>query len=402
MKRLFHFFIFLALTMAAWAESDNYTVIVSLDGLRWDYAEAFDMPFFSQLCYDGVKAVMEPSYPSKTFPNHYTLATGLYPDHHGLIGNSFRNRKTGEKYSLSNKDARANLEYYGGEPIWLTAQRQGLKTATVYWVGSDIPIQGKYPTYWRDYQKRPLLKFDERVNEVVAHLQKPEKDRPRLIMCYFNEPDHQGHGHGPMSPEVRRSVEYLDSLLYTLWLKIKALPEVGNRVNLIITGDHGMTWLSNERVIHPNDYLKQEWIEYIAGDAPALVYVTREEYTDIVLHALHGVPHIRAYRRGQLPEYLHYGTDKNMGDVVVDTDPGWLFNNRETVSNKGGHGFDSRCSDMLVGFRAVGPDFKVGYDRRATFRNVCIYPLLCHLLGITPAPNDGSLDEVSDMLRVKY
>lgn len=403
MKRLINTLMSLMAVIAAFAApGDNYTVIVSLDGLRWDYAEAFDMPFFDRLAYDGVKAVMAPSFPSKTFPNHYTLATGLYPDHHGIIGNSFRIRESNKVYSLGDKEVRTQPEHYGGEPVWITAQKQGVKTATVYWVGSDVAIQGTHPTYWRDYLKRPLLSFQERVDEVVTHLQRPEKDRPKLIMCYFSEPDHQGHVHGPISRDTRRSIEYLDSLLWTMWVRIKALPDVGERVNLIITGDHGMTWLSKERMIHPRDYLKDEWISFIAGDSPALVYVNKPEQADSVIAALSGVDHIRAYKKGELPEYLHFGTNKNMGDVVVVTDPGWLFTRSEKLHNLGGHGFDNRCSDMLVGFRAVGPDFKKGYAREGTFPNVDIYPMLCYLLGIQPAPCDGSVDDLRDIFRPQY
>ncbi len=403
MKRLFAFFAALTVLLSARAAlGDNYTVIVSLDGLRWDYAEAFDMPFFDRLAYDGVKAVMEPSFPSKTFPNHYTLATGLYPDHHGIIGNTFRVRATGEVYSLSNKDVRTNPKYYGGEPIWLTAQRQGVKTATVYWVGSDVAIQGEHPTYWRDYLKKPLLSFKERVDEVITHLQRPEKDCPRLIMCYFNEPDHQGHTHGPISKDTRRSIEYLDSLLWTMWVRIKALPDVGDKVNLIITGDHGMTWLDPDRTVRPDQYLKPEWVSFTGGDSPAVIYVNRPEYADSVVNALTGVDHIRVYRRGEVPEYLHFGTNENMGEVIVSPDPGWLFTNRKVGAHTGGHGFDNRCSDMLVGFRAIGPDFRKGYHHPGQFPNVDIYPMLCRLLGIEPAPNDGNLDQVSNFFRPVY
>ena len=404
MKRLLIIFCVLAMyaTGARALGGDNYTVIVSLDGLRWDYAEAFDMPFFERMAYEGVKAVMEPAFPSKTFPNHYTLATGLYPDNHGIIGNTFRIRETGKVYSLGNTDTRTDPQYYGGEPIWITAQRQGVKTATVYWVGSDIAIQGQHPTYWRDYLKRPLLSFDERVTEVVNHLQKPEKDRPRLVMCYFNEPDHQGHTHGPISRETRGAIEHLDSLLWTMWARIQAVPELKGRVNLIVTGDHGMTYLDPERTISPSAYLKKEWVAFTGGDSPAVIYAARPEYTDSIVNALQGIDHLRAWRAEDVPEYLHFGKNKNMGEVVALPDPGWLFTDREVKAHTGGHGFDHRCSDMLVAFRAVGPDFKKGYTRAAHFPNVDIYPLLCYLLGVEPAPCDGTVDDLRDIIFFGY
>ena len=400
MKRLTNVLLAALMAIAAWAAgNDTYTVIVSCDGLRWDYAECYDMPFFDRLAREGVKAVMQPSFPTKTFPNHYTLATGLYPDHHGIIANSFRLGDSGKIYSLSNNETRSNGKYYGGDPIWLTAKRQGVKTATVYWVGSDVKIQGEHPNYWQDYQKKPLLTFDQRVDEVINLLSMPQDKRPRLVMCYFEEPDHSGHSYGPNSMKTRRAAQNIDSLLWSMWARIKALPEIGNKVNLIITGDHGMAWLSQQRKVVARDYIKEEWGAKILGDSPALIYVDNKQYVDSIVNALQGVDHIRVWRKGELPEYLHYGTNPNMGDVVVMPDLGWLFTNSKRVI-AGTHGWDNTASDMQVGFRAIGPDFKVGYVREGTFRNVCIYPLLAHLLGVTPSPCDGTLQEVGDMLKV--
>ena len=397
--RFYTFFLSLIVAVAAMAAgSDHYTVIVSLDGFRWDYPEAFDTPFLEQyFVKHGVKAVMMPSFPSKTFPNHYTLATGLYPDHHGILANKFKIRSTGKIYSLSKSETRSDPQYYGGDPIWLTARRQGVITATVYWVGSDVPIKGGYANYWKNYQTKPLLTFDKRVNEVVRLLSLPEAERPHLVMAYFEEPDHAGHNNGPVTMATRRSVEHLDSLLSGLWHRIQSLPH-GTQVNLIVTGDHGMTWLSRYRLIRPSYYLKDEWVERIDGDYPALITARKPKYVDDIVRALQDVPHLRAWKRGELPSYLHYGTHENTADVVVLPDVGWTFGEKAPTI-QGSHGFDHTCSDMLVAFRAVGPDFKEGYVREQYFRNVCVYPLLAHLLGVEPSPNDGSLAEVQDLLR---
>ena len=142
----------LAVSLFTVTAQENYTVIVSCDGLRWDYLETFDVPFMDKMADQGVKAVMMPSFPSKTFPNHYTLATGLYPDHHGIISNTFWDRENQVQYSMGDRKISGNPDYYGGEPIWLTAKRQGLNTACIFWVGSDVKIDGEYATYWHDYQ----------------------------------------------------------------------------------------------------------------------------------------------------------------------------------------------------------------------------------------------------------
>ena len=389
--------VLLSMLQVTAAGRDTYTVIISLDGLRWDYLDAYDVPFMDQLAQQGVKAVMQPSFPSKTFPNHYTLATGLVPDHHGIIANTFKDRATGGIFSLSNNETRSDPKYYGGDPVWLTAKRQGVKTATVFWVGSDVAIQGDHANYWHDYLTEKIS-FPGRVDEVIRLLQLPEQDRPHLVMAYFEEPDASGHRYGPISRETRKSVEYLDSLLQTLWTRIQQLP-IAPRVNLIITGDHGMTRLDSDHFININDVLPQRWVERSCNDFPALIYASRPEYIDSIYQALQHVDHIRAWKRGEVPAYLNYGTNANMGDVIVLPDVGWLMDYKPYKS-VGSHGFDHTSADMQVGFRAIGPDFKQGYNKPTRFRNVCIYPLLCHLLGVTPSPNDGSLSEVLDLLNI--
>lgn len=386
------------MAVASWAAgNDQYTIIVSLDGFRWDYCEAYNTPFLNSMAAKGVKAVMQPSFPSKTFPNHYTLATGLVPDHHGIIANSFRVRATGKRYSLGDSETRTDPQYYGGDPIWLTAKRQGVTTATVYWVGSDVAIKGDHANYWHDYQKKPLLTDVERADEVLRLLQLPEKERPHFVMCYFEEPDHTGHVAGPVTSDCRKEVEHMDEVLAYMWNRISLLPEA-SKVNLIVTGDHGMTWTDADRTVPVSKYIKDEWVDAVDGDLPANVYVKKAAYVDSILLALKGVDHIRAWRKADIPEYLHYGSNPNVGDVLVLPDVGWLFTDRK-VRRGGSHGFDNTCSDMQVGFRAMGPAFKNGYVKADKFRNVCVYPLLCHLLGVKPSACDGSLAEVADMLK---
>lgn len=401
MRRLINLVLLMAmLPWQAWAAGrDTYTVIISLDGLRWDYLDTYDVPFMQQLAREGVKAVMQPSFPSKTFPNHYTLATGLTPDHHGIITNTFWDRERGVEFSLGNKDTRSKGYYYGGDPVWLTAKHQGVKTATVFWVGSDVAIQGEHPTYWLDYQTESAkMGYEARVDEIIRLLRLPEKDRPHLVMAYFEEPDRSGHSYGPMHRLTRHAMEDMDLLLSKMWARIQMLP-IATQVNLIITGDHGMTSVDPKRFVDIDDVLPKHWYERFCNDYPTLIYASAPQYIDSICDALQGVDHIRAWRKADLPAYLGYGTNKNMGDVVVLPDVGWLFADKPSKKQRGSHGFDHTAADMQVGFRAVGPDFKVGYEKPDRFRNVCIYPLLCYLLGVSPSPNDGSLDEVSDMLR---
>ena len=405
MKKVLLFFVLLAGFTACCSKPANYTVIISLDGSRWDYADYYDMPFFDSLATVGVKARMEPSFPSSTFPNHYTMATGLVPDHHGLVNNSFWDPETDSDYAISSKDTRFDPHFYGGEPIWITAQKQGVKCGVVYWVGSDIaigPEGNEYPTYWRHWDEKPHWNFDERVDEIVRLMSLPEEERPQLVMGYFDEPDHQGHVYGPFSPETKAMAEHMDSLMHALYLRLKALPH-GDRINFILAGDHGMTEISKDRFIGWYDVMPQEWTKKVTGNLPTSIWA-REGYVDSLYNRLSKIEHLNVWKHGEVPEYLHYGTSNRLGDLIVSPDLGWQFNFAPSRNN-GTHGFDCKETDMMVAFRAVGPDFKVAYEapftpgEKSAFRNIDLYPLLCKLLGVKPAPVDGKLERIENILK---
>ena len=375
---------------------EHRTVIISLDGCRWDYPEMYDTPFLDKLAADGVKAIMQPSFPSVTFPNHYTLATGLVPDHHGIIANKFLDKKSGLVFSLGDKTTKMDPRFWGGEPVWITAKRQGKRVGVVYWPGSDVAIQGTYPDIYYNYEQKPLLTYVERIAEIERMLKMPEDKRPQLIMAYFDEPDHSGHTYGPESRQTRMQVETLDCLLGQLWKDIQKMPD-GKNVNLIVTADHGMDRNSNERIINLTHYLDKSWYKNIAMGFPTMIY-TNKGCENKILKALSKVPHIRAWRKSEMPAYLNYGTNENIADIVVTTDIGWVPSDKDTVL-AGNHGFDPTYSDMHVLFRAAGPDFKKGYVKDKVFKNVDVYPLLNYLLSIKPAANDGNLSEVKDLLK---
>ena len=401
MRKLF-FGLLATLVLLASCKPKNYTVIISLDGNRWDYPEYYEMPFFDSLATVGVSARMEPSYPSSTFPNHYTMATGLVPDHNGIVNNTFWNPATNYSYSISDQEARFNPEYYLGEPVWATAQRQGEKAGVIYWVGSDIPVGGVYPTYYRNWNEDPHWDFSQRVDEIIRLLSLPEEERPRLVMGYFDEPDHHGHVYGPLAPETAAMAHSMDSLMRCLYGRLMALP-IADKINFIVTGDHGMTEISPERFICIKDVLKEEWLIRASGNTPTSLWVV-PECVDSVYNALCGLEHISVWKHGEVPEYLNYGTSDRLGDIIVSPDLGWQFNWKPSRNN-GTHGFDCKEEDMLVAFRAIGPDFKKAYEAPFTkgdpsaFRNVDIYPLLCHLLGVKPAPVDGKLERIKKILK---
>jgi len=396
MKKFYLFLvsILIALTSVAQEHSDNYTVVVSLDAFRWDYANMYPTPNLDAMAERGVKAIMQPSYPASTFPNHYTIATGLVPDHHGIVNNTFWDSKNNRMYSMSDSLTRYDPQYYLGEPIWITAQKQGLRTGNVYWVGSDIPIKGYYPTYYRKWSDIPRLDFAHRVDDAIRLLNLPSDKRPRLVMVYFDEPDHTGHIYGPRSEEIKEMVISLDSLMGIFWNKIQALP-IAKKVNMIVTADHGMTEISDERFIPIEKYIKKEWCEHIIGSNPTSLF-TKSGCRDSVLKALEGVKHIYVWKKENVPDSLMYGTSDRLGDVIVAPEIGWQFSDVPRHL-KGAHGYFPQLSDMKVVFRACGPDFKKGYVSKG-FVNVDIYPLLCHLLGIVPEKTDGRWERIKDIV----
>jgi predicted AlkP superfamily pyrophosphatase or phosphodiesterase len=374
--------------------SNHYTVIVSLDGFRWDYPNIHHTPFLDTMAVIGVEATMFPSYPASTFPNHYTIATGLVPDHNGIVNNAFWDRENDMDYSMVDSITRNNPDYYLGEPIWTTAQRQGVKTGNVYWVGSDIPIKNSLPTYHRVWADAPRLTFEQRVDEVIRLLSMDESERPKLVMAYFDEPDHTGHVCGPRSVETGSMVAHLDSLMSCLWHRIQSLP-IKNQVNLIITADHGMTDVSDDRFICVDDYVKPEWYDKLIGATPTSIF-TKPEYRDSVYNTLQSVEHVTVWRKEEVPAELMYGSSDRLGDIIVAPELGWQFDHEPRHLN-GAHGYFPQSEDMQVMFRAVGPDFKCGY-KSESFVNVDIYTLLSHLLGVQPNETDGQWERVKCIL----
>lgn len=376
---------------------DHYTIIVSLDGFRWDYPQIHGTPNLNKMAQNGVSAVMRPSYPASTFPNHYTLITGLVPDHHGIVNNIFWDRANHRQYSMGDSLTRYNPDYYKGEPIWTTAQRQGVKAASIYWVGSDINIKNSYPTYYKEWADQPRLTFQQRVDTALAMLTKKEADRPHLITLYMDEPDASGHHYGPTGQETKLMVNHIDSLIGKLIDGIEKLP-FGNQVNLIVTADHGMTDVSKDRFININDYLKPSWYERAIGNNPTSIFASKEN-RDSIYAALSKIDNIEVYRKNKVPKKLKYGTNLNIGDIVVIPACGWQFGFKPSP-NIGAHGYDPAHPDMQVIFFAIGPDFKVGYKGKS-FDNTAIYPLLAHLLGVKPAQNDGNFKQVKSFLKKK-
>jgi predicted AlkP superfamily pyrophosphatase or phosphodiesterase len=376
----------------------NYVVIISFDAFRWDYNKLYNTPNLNKLAKDGVHADrMIPSFPTKTFPNHYTIATGLYPDHHGLIDNSFQATDLGLYYRMSDRAAVENPAFYGGEPMWETAEKQGAKAAAFFWVGSEAPVGGRYPTYWKKYDG--AITYGARIDTVIKWLGYPREKRPELINLYFDEPDLTSHDAGPVSAETGKVVAMIDSVVGEIRRKLATLQD-SKRINLIVLSDHGMEAISSERYINIKDVVPNRMISSISGGNPVYQINPAQGKSDSVLYFLNSVKGMKAWKKSQLPQKWHYGTNPRIPEIVVVADSSWSLGTRaETTSIKGGaHGYDNYNSDMFSIFYASGPAFKKNYQFKE-LNNTDIYNLVCKILDITPAANDGDPEHIKVMLR---
>ncbi len=387
-------FTFLLLTTFLQAQSkDNYVVLISMDGFRWDYGKQFNLPNLKQIEKEGVHAKsMKPSYPSKTFPNHYSIVTGLYPDHHGIINNTFYDSSLNQSFSLSS-NAKSDSRFYGGNPIWNLAEQQGVKSASFFWPGSDIDKRN--PSYFKNYDGK--VPYGARIDTVMKWLQLPEKQRPHLVTLYFDEPDHTGHNFGPLSPETKKTVIKMDSIMGEISRRLDQLP-IGKQINLIIVSDHGMADISNDKKVAVLDYLKPEWLGYKDVINPIMSLQAKPGYQDSIASALKKVPHIKFWKASEVPARLHYGTNPRVHDFVIEAQKGWsLVSKSSTHINGGTHGYDNNEKDMHAIFYAKGPAFKVN-KKVKTFQNVSVYPLIAHILGLQIGEIDGKLSGVEAML----
>lgn len=389
---------------AAAVPASPIVLLISFDGYRWDYPELHGAPALLALARRGVRAeALVPSFPSKTYPNHYTLVTGLRPEHHGIVANSMWDPQWQAAFSLADRAAVEDGRWWEGEPIWAAAERHGLVTASSFWPGSEAAIGGIRPTYWGRYDES--IPDEQRVDEVLGWLDMPAGKRPRLITLYFDEPDGGGHASGPESPRAAAAVAHVDALLARLAAGVAARGLEG-AVDWIVLSDHGMTTVAPDKSIVLADYVD---LAEVAVDDLSVFGLLRPRpgAEDAVLRALAGShPHLHAARKSAMPERLHYRDHRRIPEIVVWTDPGWTIYATRTARAeaiarpdfaRGAHGYDPAERDMHGIFVAAGPSFQKGITT-PPLDNVDVYPLLARLLGVPAAPNDGNPATTAGML----
>jgi alkaline phosphatase D len=380
-------------------QAKHYVVLVSLDGFRYDYARKYGAKNLLAMAARGASAPdgMIPSFPSVTFPNHYTIVTGLYPDHHGIVGNTFYDPARKETYTLTDPKTTGDGSWYAGTPLWVLAEQQGMRAACFYWPTSNADIQGKRPSYY-------LAAYDDkfpgekRVDQVLAWLRLPPEKRPHFITLYFENTDEAGHAYGPDAPETAEAARNVDDMVGKLSEGIAAS---GLPVDLVVVSDHGMETMQGGWVIL-DKWADLSEFETIGGR----LYPRSEPDAEKAYQSLLGKSDtFKVYRRAQVPAYLHFNSNPRDGDpVVVPTgpysivahDPNANGGNRMPV--RGGHGYDSRqMPSMKAIFFAAGPDIRPGVTL-APFENVDVYPFIARILGLQTGRIDGKAGTLQGIL----
>jgi predicted AlkP superfamily pyrophosphatase or phosphodiesterase len=376
-----------------------YVILVSADGFRYDYAEKYQATHLLALSSNGAQAKsMIPSFPSLTFPNHYTLVTGLYPAHHGLVNNSFYDEKRGDKYTLSAKSKVTDGSWYGGTPLWVLAEQQQMIAASLFWVGSEAAIQDVRPTYYYNYTEQ--ISMADRVQIVKDWLNLPEDRRPHLITFYLSEPDHSGHTYGPDAAQTGAAVKMVDS---TVFLLTEAVKSTGLPVNFVFVSDHGMTKVDTAHPLAIPEAVNLE--KFIVAASGTMVDIHAKDKADVMplyKELKRTAVDYKVYLKSNMPKVYHYRTAddrmNHIGDVLLVPEWPRVFSQR--TPGIGHHGFDPRkVKDMQATFFAWGPAFKPGMHI-GSFENVNVYPLVTDILGLNiKEPIDGKLKVLSKLLK---
>lgn len=377
-----------------------YVILISVDGLRYDMAEKFGAKNLLRLSRRGVTTeYMSASFPSLTFPNHYTIVTGMYPSHHGLVSNRFYDREKNAVFSMHDRSIVEDSSWYGGVPLWVLAERQQMVSASYFWVGSEAPVDGYFPTYY--YQYNTKRSMGGRISTVKDWLQLPEEKRPHLITFYFSEVDHAAHNHGPNSPEAAKAVRLVDRAIGRMAAMVDSL---GLQVNFIVVSDHGMLDIDHSQLIRQPDAI--DTADYRMTIEGALVHL----YAKPGVNVKNTYQKLKASAKGydvflrdEMPAHWHYGRKDDrhgrIGDIVLLAKPPAYFQFAKGISKDSGkHGYDPAIKEMRASFYAWGPAFK--QVKVAPFENVHVYPLVAYILGLEYSFSiDGKLEVLNQVLK---
>ena len=385
-------------------EKKPYVIFISSDGFRYDLADKYHATHLQALRAEGVAAAsMTPSFPSVTFPNHYSLATGLYPAHHGLVDNTMYDPKKGKRYRISDRAAVSDSSWYGGTPLWVLAEQQQMLSASFYWVGSEAAVDGVRPTYY--YLYNDLIPLDRRLQVVKEWLELPEDRRPHLILFYIPQPDHNEHLFGPESQQTAAAVHLVDDCIGRM---VQMVDSLQLPVNFVFVSDHGMEEVDTLHGIYPPAALDTAGFKVTFGET--MIHLYAKDKSDIgaeyeALKKEAGAATMSGYEvylASGVPARWHYSTRDDrygrIGDILLVARAPRIFAVRGRRINPGAHGFDNALPEMGATFYAWGPAFR--QEKIPAFENVNVYPLIAHLLGLRISePIDGSFRVLSGTLK---
>lgn len=377
-----------------------YVIYISADGFRYDYAEKYQAKNLLALREKGVQATsMKPAFPTVTFSNHYTLATGMYPAHHGIVNNSFYDPNKQKIYVKTDPSALSDSTWYKGVPIWVLAEQQKMLSAAFYWVGSETPVMGIRPTYWYNFNMQ--IPMDERLEAVKEWLQLPAEKRPHLINFYFPEVDVAGHYFGADSEEIAAAVKFVDERVGEM---VQLTADLGLPVNFVFVSDHGMANVENVNTMPLPAVVDREQFVVPPGDAVLQLYAKDAKnikplYEKLKQQAID----YDVYLATDMPVRWHFSADDNkdgrIGDIILIPHFPKIFNLAGKPTTKGKHGFDNDMLEMQAVFYAWGPAFKVGV-KIAAFENIHVYPLLAKILGLSYSHKiDGDISVLQSVLK---
>ncbi|XP_058162806.1 ectonucleotide pyrophosphatase/phosphodiesterase family member 5 [Dasypus novemcinctus] len=375
--------------------SDQQKVLlVSFDGFRWDYLYRVPTPHFHYVMKYGVHVKQVTNiFITKTYPNHYTLVTGLFAENHGIVANDMFDPILNKSFSLDNMSIYDSKFWEEATPIWITNQRAGHTSGAAMWPGADVKIHMSFPTHYMSYNES--VSFEDRVAKIIEWF--TSEDPINLGLLYWEDPDDMGHHLGPDSPLMGPVISDIDNKLGYL-IKMLKKAKLWNTLNLIITSDHGMTQCSEEKVIELDQYLDKD--HYILVDqSPVAAILPKEGKFDEVYEALvHAHPNLTVYKKEDIPERWHYKYNNRIQPIIAVADKGWYISqNKSEDFLLGSHGYDNALAEMHPIFLAHGPAFRKNFTKEA-MNSTDLYPLLCYLLNITAMPNNGSFRNVQELL----
>lgn len=377
-----------------------YVILISADGFRADFTELYNAEFLKTVATNGVRAkFMTPSFPSLTFPNHYSIVTGMYPSHHGLVNNTYYDKASGLEYRMGNPKMVGDGKWYGGTPLWVLAEQQKMLSASFYWVGSEAAIQNTRPTYYYVYNDK--ISIANRIKAVKDWLSLPEEQRPHMITFYMPEVDHEAHTYGPNDPHVAAAVQFVDSSVNALQAELATLQLP---INYIFVSDHGMTKVDNDHTLSMPKAIDTAAFRVPWGDALIHLYAKDSSKITSTYNALKNDTTISVYTLNETPSYWHFKKSDDLynrlGDLIVVPHLPKVFNFSTRKTTLGKHGYDNHHPDMRASFMAWGPAFKKGLIID-DFENVHVYPIVAKILGLDYNEKniDGRLNVLNTILR---